>query len=441
MKEMIKNLPFVRKLENKFSLLEKRISDLENENDFLAREAVQNRIAVKILQKKKINIVFVCHRPAVWGSLFSVYNALENDELFDVKIVAIPNKKEMPKLGFEHENYISEGAEDFWKTYGCINGYDYETREWLDLRTLQPDYVFFQMPYNIVRVHQYKSYVVSKYAKLCYVHYASNFIGSGILEESTPMDFVQNVSMFFTQNEIDDKLIRGVLKKYGNNFTKTFLTGFPRYDGLEKYKDAGSSLWNYPRSDNKFRIIWTPRWCTNEGNCNFFDYKDVLLEYCAEHPEIDFIFRPHPQAFIGLNATGELPEKEAALYKAEYDKHPNTKIDYSKKYLTTFYSSDCMITDISSIVAEYFLTGKPIVYCHKKDCFNEFSRKLSEGFYWVRNSAELERTLQMLKSGDDPLKAKRQELIKSEFRISKEGAGNTIAALIKKDALGDLAWQ
>ena len=439
MKEMIKKLPFVRELENKFSLLEKRISDLENENNSLAWEAVQNRIAVKILQKKKINIVFVCHRTAVWGSLFSVYNALKNDELFDVKIVAIPNKKEMPKLGVEHENYISEGAEDFWKTYGCINGYDYQTEEWLDLRTLQPDYVFFQQPYNIDRPKEYKSYVVSKYAKLCYVHYASNFIGSGILEESTPMDFVQNVSMFFTQNEIDDKLIRGVLKKYGNNFTKTFLTGFPRYDGLEKYKDADSSLWNYPRSDNKFRIIWTPRWCTNEGNCHFFDYKDKLLDYCAGHPEIDFIFRPHPQAFIGLNATGELPEKEAAVYKAEYDKHPNTKIDYSKEYLTTFYSSDCMITDISSIVAEYFLTGKPIIYCHKKDCFNDFSRKLSEGFYWVRNWQELERTLQMLKSGDDPLKAKRQELIKSEFQISKAGAGNTIAALIKKDALGDLA--
>jgi len=173
--------------------------------------------------------------------------------------------------------------------------------------------------------------------------------------------------------------------------------------------------------------------------CNFFDYKDKLLDYCAAHSEIDFIFRPPPQAFIGLNATGELSEKEAVVYKAEYDKHPNTKIDYSKEYLTTFYSSDCMITDISSIVAEYFLTGKPIIYCHKKDCFNDFSRKLSEGFYWVRNWQELERTLQMLKSGDDPLKEKRQELIKSEFQISKAGAGKAIAALIKKDALGDSA--
>lgn len=439
MQEIIKRLPFVRKFKNKFDRLEKQISDLKNENNFLAREAVQNRIAVKILQGKKINIVFVCHRPAVWGSLENVCTALKNDDLFDVKIVAIPNKRELPDSALNHEEYISENAEEFWKTYGCINGYDYETREWLDLRTLHPDYVFFQQPYNIDRSSYYKSFVVSKYAKLCYVHYASNFIGSGILEESTPMDFVQNVSMFFTQNEIDDKLIRGVLKKYGNNFTKTFLTGFPRYDGLEKYKDADSSLWNYPRSDNKFRIIWTPRWCTNEGNCHFFDYKDKLLDYCAGHPEIDFIFRPHPQAFIGLNATGELPEKEAAIYKAEYDKHPNTKIDNSKEYLTTFYSSDCMITDISSIVAEYFLTGKPIIYCHKKDCFNDFSRKLSEGFYWVRNWQELERTLQMLKSGDDPLKAKRQELIKSEFQISTAGAGNTIAALIKKDALGDLA--
>ena len=148
MKEIIKKLPFVRELENKFSLLEKRISDLENENNSLAWEAVQNRIAVKILQKKKINIVFVCHRPAFWSSLATVYDALKSDNLFDVKIVAIPIKEELPNLGYSHENYLSEGAEDFWKSYSCINGYDYQTREWLDLRTLHPDYLFFAFVFN-----------------------------------------------------------------------------------------------------------------------------------------------------------------------------------------------------------------------------------------------------------------------------------------------------
>lgn len=145
------------------------------------------------------------------------------------------------------------------------------------------------------------------------------------------------------------------------------------------------------------------------------------------------MFRPHPQAFLNWVATGELSENELAQYKEAFNELPNAKIDDTKEYLTTFYSSDCMVTDISSIVAEYFLTGKPIIYCHKKDCFNDFSRKLSEGFYWVKNWNELEKTLEMLKSGSDPLNEKRQKLIKEAFYIPESGAGTTIKDLIKKD--------
>ena len=128
--------------------------------------------------------------------------------------------------------------------------------------------------------------------------------------------------------------------------------------------------------------------------------------------------------------------KEASDYKKRYQNLQNAKVDVRKEYLTTFYSSDIMITDISSIVAEYFLTGKPIIYCHKKDCFNDFSRELSKGFYWVRSWDELEKTINMLKSGEDPLYEKRQHIINNVFYINPKGAGYTIKELIKEDFCG-----
>lgn len=438
MMKFLKKMPLINKVYEKFSYFEEKFQSLENENTILAQENVNNRIKTKILTEQKINVVFVCHRPNVWTSLKSVYEELKKDSFFNVSIVAIPVKEERPKLGWSHENYISEGAEDFFKDYNCINGYDYEKKEWFDLRKLKPDYLFFQQPYNVALNPLYNSALVSKYCKICYVAYASNFIGTGILEESTPKDFMQNVSLFFTQNEIDNRLVNSVLENYKNCFTKTIITGFPRYDDINKYKNSESSLWKFSREKNKFRIIWTPRWCTNEGNCNFFEYKDALLEYADKNQDIDFIFRPHPHAFVGLNATGELPEKEADKYKAEYEKRENTTIDYQKEYFQTFFSSDCLVTDISSIIADYFLTGNPIIYCHKKDCFNELSRKLSEGFYWVKNKHELFETLDKIKNGYDPLKEKRQELIKTQFQISDKTAGMKITEIIKKDALGEL---
>lgn len=424
----VKKIPLVKKLINKFNNLENSIKELSDDN-------IRLRFKLKVLNKEKINVVFVCWRPAVWGSLKTVYEAMKDDDKFNVKIVTIPNKKQLPKKGLNHEIYESEGAENFWTDKNVIQGYNYETKEWFDLRLLKADYICFQQPYNVCRTVAEKSWAVRKYAKIFYVHYASNFIGSGILKDSNPPDFINDVALYFNQSKSDYDLINTYLKNLGNSFTKTFLTGFPRYDNLNCLKYVESDIWNFPKSDKKFRIVWTPRWCTNEGNCNFFEYKDLLLSYCKINKDIDFVFRPHPQAFLNWSSTGELPDSKAKEYRLEYQRTENAKVDESCEYLSTFYSSDCLITDISSIVAEYFLTGKPIIYCHKKDCFNDFSKKLSEGFYWVNNWNELKKTLEMLKKGEDPLKEIRLRLIKNEFFIPPEGAGHMIKEIIKSDFL------
>lgn len=384
--------------------------------------------------KRRINVVFVCHRPNVWGSLKSIYEECLNDERFNVSIVAIPCKKQLPKLGLSHEVYESEGAEEFFKSFQCnvINGYDYLKKRWFNIKKIKPDYVFFQTPYNIIRPKKYRTSVVSKYTKILYVHYVANFIGAGVLEESYPLDFIKNIYTIFLQDTKDQQLITDYLNK-NKLSVGTLLTGFPRYDELDSLKGIDSKNWNLPRNKNVKRVIWNPRWTTNEGNCNFFEYKDFLIEYAKKHSNFDFIFRPHPQAFLEWNATGELPKAEAEKYKKEYSDCNNAKIDNQKEYLTTFYSSDFMITDISSIVAEYFLTGKPIIYCHKKDCFNDFSRKLSEGFYWVRNQKELEERINDLMSGNDPLEEVRKKLIKENFYINPKKAGKQIKEYMLED--------
>lgn len=417
---------YYSRFKEKFYEINREMSDIANEN-------ISLRFKLKALKGEKIKVVFVCWRPSVWGSLKTVYESMKADNSFDVKIITIPNKVQLPKLGFNHELYESEGAEDFWKGEDVISGYNYETKEWFDLRLLKPDYVCFQRPYNVFRTGAEKSWVVSKYAKLFYVHYASNFIGNEVFEQSCPADFANDVSLWFNQNQMDYDLVKNHFKNIGNTSTKQFLTGFPRYDNLENYKDCDSVLWSLPKSKENFRVIWTPRWCTDEGNCHFFDYKDFLLDYCQSNSNVDFIFRPHPHAFQNWLATGEFNEENAKTYRQKFKDLKNANIDETGEYLSTFYSSDCMITDISSIVAEYFLTGNPIIYCHRTDCFNSFSRKLSEGFYWVHNWDELKKTLDMLRSGKDPLKEKRESLIKEIFYIPKEGSGNLIKDLIKTD--------
>lgn len=416
----------------------KRIIQIITDNFFInkfCRKQVNKRIRSKRDRDEKIRLVFVCHRPSVWGSLKTVFEECVKDNLFEVIIVAIPNKKELPDLGLDHNVFFSEGAEKFYKGFPCkvINGYDYDKRKWINLKQLNPDYIFFQQPYNVCRTRKYKSNYVSKFAKICYVHYGI-LIFNGEVEKSVyPLDFFKDVSLVFSESPYHKKVLETIVStcKIRPEFV---LTGYPRFDGLNTFRNANSNVWNY-KEHTKFRLLWTPRWCTNENTCNFFDYKDVLLDYCIRNSDIDFVFRPHPQAFVGWNATGELPEEEANKYREQYTQNKNTSIDTSGEYLETFYSSDCLITDISSIIPEYFLTGKPIIYCNKTKMFNDFGNIISQGFYWVENWNELESTLDMLRSGNDPLKEKRQELIKSEFYIPKEGSGYLIKEAIKNDFL------
>ena len=141
----------IKKIKRQFDLQEARMDKIQSEYKLIAYENIGLRLQLKRINNEKIRVVFVCHRPSLWESLHSVYDALKADERFEVLIVAIPSKDKKSGVMMEHEDYTCEGAEEFWKGYGCINGYDYEKKEWLDLRELKPDYVFFQQPYNIIQ--------------------------------------------------------------------------------------------------------------------------------------------------------------------------------------------------------------------------------------------------------------------------------------------------
>lgn len=428
-------IPVLRSVYNRYK---SDINSLENKISVLSQENINLRFKIKKLNNEKIKVVFLCHRPAVWGSLKTVYEAMKSDEKFNVTIVTLPNKKQLPKLGFNHETYETEGAEEFWKGSDVISGYNYDKKEFIALNELKPDYVFIQQPYNILKPDLLKSSNISSFAKVCYVPYftfLANKENNLVNEQCNPSDFLKDLSMYFTQSPENTNYIKSRISTIPSSRCKVIMSGNPCFDYLNKKIEYDDSNWNFPGDNSKFRIIWTPRWCLDEGNCNFFEYKDLLPNYCISSINIDFIFRPHPQAFSNWLITGMLSKKEIEEYKKLYEQARNIKINIQKDYIKTFNSSDCLVTDISSIIPEYFLTGKPIIYCHKKGSINSFikNKGYTAGFYWVENWNELKTTLDMLRSGNDPLKEKRKELIKSEFYVPNDGAGYFIKEEIKND--------
>lgn len=438
MKNFLRKLPVFRNVYGKFKSYDIKINDLESQLQCLNANLINQKHIEKSKRGEKINLVFVCHRPQVWNSLKTVFEACNADEMFNVTIVAIPFKKQLPKMGFNHEFYETEGAEEFWKDYPCkvVNGYNYETKEWLDIRTLNPDYVFFQQPYNVCKPECLKSWNVAKYATICHIEYGYPTAKS-IALESMPVDFMQNVSLFFIQTKDEFYWVTEYFNSISNTFTKNFLVGSTRLDVGKNYVRSESSLWKLHKADS-FRIVWTPRWTTNENNCHFFEYKDKFLKYCDDNQDVDFVFRPHPQAYLNYAQFNNFSLEKSKKYEESYSLRKNMTIDHVADFLPLFYSSDALITDYSSVVPEYFLTGHPIIYCKNNNSLNDNEGKFTEGFYYVHSWKELTDTLEMLKRGEDPLKEKRQDLIRSEFYLPPNGAGHEIKELIKKDFRGEL---
>ncbi len=429
--EIIKKMPGMRSLMHKFELQDDQFRTLEYENLVLAQELIDRRLLEKKRRGGKVNVLFVCHRPPVWGSLKSVYEALKADDLFQVRIVAIPNKKQEPGLGLAHEHYESEGAEAFWQGEDCIRGYDYETGRWLDLRMLKPDYVFFQQPYNLTKPPLYQSGVVSKFAKLAYVAYFSPIVLDDTYEESTPLDFLKDLSFFFTQHEDDHAFISKRYRALDLQLCKLVNAGNPRFDSMEQYASQACEIWNRPDS---FKILWTPRWTTNEGNCHFFDYRDQLLGYCEARQDVELVFRPHPQAFKEWNATGEMRLEEQERFRERF-KGGNLHLDESPNYYSLLFSTDCLITDRSTLIIDYLVTRKPVIYCTSNGHHDALLNGVDQAVYRAGNWEELNALLEALRRGEDPMKERRERIVRDYLKVGERKAGERIREVLRADAL------
>jgi len=112
-------------------------------------------------------------------------------------------------------------------------------------------------------------------------------------------------------------------------------------------------------------------------------------------------------------STGELSPQQAEVFREICKREPNIELDESEDYVSNMWGSDVLVTDISGVLPEYFVTGKPVIYCATNMVLTPaaHTKKILEGCYIVDSEKELEEYLSMLESGNDPLKVKRKEII------------------------------
>lgn len=380
----------------------------------------------------KIKIGIIYQEPITWAVIEPIYQKALADPEIDISVVLVPKMDFKYYLFTEaiHTEKIYELGKDIeGKVY---KSYDAKTNTWLDLEKLEFDYIFMMRPYETYLPSCYRASSLAKYSKVCYIPYAYSVLDD--FEYLYNSHFIRNVYSVFCEKQssfdyVNTRYAAG--KKAG--IQKFVNAGYPKYDGISNYIAKESELWKREKTADRQRIVWTPRWTVDArlGGSNFLKYKDAFKDYVSNNEAADFVFRPHPMTFDYMKTAGLMSQEEIDSYKCFFKESDRANLDDRRDYYDMFFSSDVLVSDVSSIIWDYIFTGNPIVYCPTTPNSTNITPDLKECMYFAESFEDICKYLAQLREGNDPLKEKRQ-LLKKELSRGGDIAGSILTE-IKKD--------
>ena len=372
------------------------------------------KVSKKATPGKIIKVGFLVQMSEVWDKQELLYEALSKNKDFETYMIVVPNCDLI-------KNVVKNHYDDMF----FFNKYDnaikalQEDGRWLDLKKLELDYLFYQRPYNAYLPECYKSYVVGRYTKCMYIPYAFWPLKESLCGYNK--DFYRYVYKAFMESQEHAKAIQDIHIMPSN----IVYCGYPQLTDAKIAEDYDIR-----------KVLWTPRWSYDPkvGGSHFLEYKDHIFELTADFGATEVIIRPHPMSFDNYIRMGLMTEEQVAAYKQRVEDTSNVCFDDNKNIEDTFENIGVLITDVSSIVFPFFLTGKPIIFCNTEIPLSPAFEALLKGIYVADSWEDICTIYSQIVSGNDYLKDVRMEMVDT---ISKEhnGAVNNIIDILKKDAL------
>ena len=291
------------------------------------------------------------------------------------------------------------------------------------------DYVFYIRPYEWLLTPNVRCQNVARFAKTCYVPYGVINAEWSVEFALKHADFFNNLNFFFTDFKEFEEISQRFYKTDLENSDQHFLfLGSPEMDVMGKFFAS-----QFETNLNKKResVMWAPRWTYHAvaGGSHFLEYKDNFVALRKKYPNLKMTVRPHRNLFPSMIQKELITEEEAQAYKDNL-KENNIYLDEHDSLKAAFSRSDIMIADMTSIIPTYFLTGNPIIYCPRDQPWAGNSKVMEPAVYRAETWEEVEKYLEMLLSGEDPLKDERRRIIKEMHELHKGAAEKIVQAII-----------
>ncbi|ASX27860.1 hypothetical protein BA173_03165 [Rickettsia sp. MEAM1 (Bemisia tabaci)] len=349
-----------------------------------------------------MKIIFIIQNPTF--NLFeSFYNEIKQDKFFDVQFILIP---------CENKNYVFNNIEELANYFDERNipyvmGYNSCSKEYIDIESFSPDLVIYQILYDDYRQSElFHSTHVAQYARIAHISYGLNMIKhtglyKGLLEKNP---FTKVMWKIFVENQCIEKEINKKMPE------KAKAIGYLKCEKyLHTYEDF-SKRWSLSR-EKSFRIVWKPRWTGTSESSNFLKYLDYFITLVKTDSNIDFVFYSHPLLEWQMVENTKIMKRHSYnMLIKELLCLKNFRIEDSGDFLDTIMTADLYIGDFSSTIAEFFLTGRPIIYTPVKSPLNKIGKMMQQGMYTANNKEELHGYIMNIKNKNDPLSSIRKDI-------------------------------
>ena len=374
-----------------FSIIKKKVKghsayiNFKRKAKFILVQLYYRKTARRIRKKavtKKLKVLFYTNEPQKWA-YDSLYKELESSPIFSPLIVVVP--RYAVHLGKDDTRMSLTEQYNFYKKKGFNVTYGYENGQYLAIKKFNPDILFYMQLAEIPGVDS--PYIVAKYALTAYCPYAYSF-------SDYTKQYLEDFHRILYVNYVEHELTIKRYESYHNGNSKNCVSvGYPKLDEyLSPLSHTTKEIW---KDSSKFKIIYAPHHSFFASKYNTFKWgtfhknNQIILNLAKEHPETTWIFKPHPMLRKVIVSHGLMTEKEAANYYNEWNTI-GTLYD-SGDYIELFRTSNLMITDCGSFLAEYIPSGNPIIRLINDEGIplNELGENFSNYFYVAHNENEL----------------------------------------------------
>ncbi|MGR3439389.1 CDP-glycerol glycerophosphotransferase family protein [Alterinioella nitratireducens] len=374
-----------------------------------------------------IRVVFFFPRVTQTDNLMPLYEQMHGDPRFHPVILCCrtEDKAQADAHAFYAAKYpAKDGHEVIDGGHVSVTPSFYE---------LDADVVFYHTPYSLNAQRPF--YLRADFAAR-HAHVANVTYGYPLLSLDTKSHHVyagghvKLCDMAFAESP-------ACIEPYGRHLdpARIHVTGYTKVDEFRRHLDP-TPFEDFAPEAERLDVIWTPHWQLpgdpkgDTETSNFLRYHEIMLKVAAR-PDVKLHVRPHPLLRQRLSNLKIMSFKryDAIMERFRAAGAEVYPAEEGVSYVPALMKAAVLISDFSSLVAEYTITNRPIIFCRTEEVWangrwiGDFGRALIENCtYPVDDAAGLEASLETILSSRRHPKAAQMARFVEEHALFPDGS-------------------